>query len=136
MKLKGHNFAAPWGQLHLVPPSDEAQNTRPRHEATATGTRRPRRDPRRWAQLTPANSESRPGAAPPEAPGPARGLAVTFRGKLLELIVLFQETQVDRLLLLGHRATPSPAPLRSAANLEASVLASRRYCQHRLNHRD
>lgn len=118
-----------------------APNTGPRHEATAPGTRRPGQPeaapgPRRRAQLIAADAASRPDAAPPEPRGPARGLAVTFGGKLLELVVLFQETQVDRLLLLGHRAPPSPTTRRAAANLEASALVSRRYRQRRRNHRD
>lgn len=73
---------------------------------------------------------------PTSGRGPARGLAVTFGGKLLELVVFFQETQVDRLLLLGHRAAPSSAALRAATKLGASVLARRRDGPRRRNHRD
>lgn len=76
LKLKGHKLAAPWAQLHLVPPSDEAQNTGPRHEATATGTRRPRPGPPEAAPgsalLGPAHSRREQARRRPTGgPGPS-----------------------------------------------------------------
>lgn len=112
----------------------------PRHRALGTPERRSgapeARAPGGRAGTAPRPSEQVRRRRPTPGRGPARGLAVTFRGKLLELVVLFQETQVDRLLLLGHGAAPSSAALRAAAKLGASVLARRRDGPRRRNHRD